>query len=66
MYGGSAVVAAVVVFERFDQPGKIEPFVYLNKQMVGIDEVSKTLVGELEKDGVPAVAVERIERLGVS
>ena len=55
------IVAAVVVFERFYELLELELLVNLNKQMLGIDEVSETLVGELEQGGVPAVPVEGIK-----
>jgi hypothetical protein len=43
-----AIVQAILLFERLDQFGKIESLVYLDEQVIRIDEVPQSLRGELE------------------
>ena len=59
--GRSAVVATVVVFKWLDELLEVELLVYLDQKMLGVDEVTHPLGGELEEPRVSAVAVQLIE-----
>ena len=61
MNGRSAVVATVVVFKWLDELLEVELLVYLDQKMLGVDEVTHPLGGELEEPRVSAVAVQLIE-----
>ena len=61
MNGRSSVVPTVVVFEWFNQLGKVELLVNLDQQMLRINEVAEPPVGELEQRGVSAEAVQWLE-----
>ena len=46
--------------KRLNQFGKVEFLFYLNREMIWVDEVSKSLGGELEQPEISAVAVQQL------
>ena len=64
--GGSAVVQTFNSLQAFPPPSEIELLVYLDEPVLGVDEVSRPLAGELERSRVSSVTIECVEHLGFS